>query len=215
MFSRSGWAGVLLPSVDRVGRYFPLTLAAALAVEGLDARRTLLNAMPWLEALEGAGLEALSPELDLEAFDRRLAGLAPPADVAAALPVNDDTVPLGGRDFEVWPLTADGLSSVPALGRSASSAMWMTAGGDSVAAALAACAGAIPGERFCALLDGRWKDHGWTVLEPKLYCDPKNPGVDLFNGQGMPGGVVPPLTASPESHNGAQGGARVGEESSS
>jgi len=26
-----GWAGVLMPSVDRVGRYFPLTIAVALA----------------------------------------------------------------------------------------------------------------------------------------------------------------------------------------
>ena len=224
MFSKAGWAGVLLPSVDRVGRYFPLTLAAPLLEESLNTASTLLKALPWLERLEGVALEALGRDLDLERFERRLGELALSADALVALPFDDDTVPLGPppEPFEVWPSAPKALLSAPGLARRASSALWMSAGGDSAAPAIAACAGAIPGERFCALLDGRWREHGRTVLDPKLYCDPKNPGVDLIHGQGLQGGEVagevPPRTASPSSNNGAQVSAvsaRVGEESSS
>jgi type VI secretion system protein ImpM len=217
MFSKAGWAGVLLPSVDRVGRYFPLTLAAPLLEERLNSALTLMKALPWLERLEAAALEALVPDLDLERFERGLAELTVPAEVLVALPFDDDTVPLGPppEPFEVWPCAPNALLKAPALARRASSALWMSAGGDSAAPAIAACAGAIPGERFCALLDGRWSEHGWTVLDPKLYCDPQNPGVDLIHGQGMQGGEVPPLAASPSSNSGAQVGARVGEGSSS
>jgi type VI secretion system protein ImpM len=220
MFSKAGWAGVLLPSVDRVGRYFPLTLAAPLLEESLDTACTLMKALPWLERLEGAALEALGRDLDLERFERRLGELALPADALVALPSDDDTVPLGPAPeaFEVWPCAPNELLKSPALARRASSALWMSNGGDTAAPAIAACAGAIPGERFCALLDGRWREHGWTLLDPKSYCDPKNPGVDLIHGQGMQGGEVPPLAASPSSNNGAQVSAvsaRVGEGSSS
>jgi type VI secretion system protein ImpM len=217
MFSKAGWAGVLLPSVDRVGRYFPLTLAAPLLEERLNSALTLMKALPWLERLEAAALEALGRDLDLERFERGLAGLTVPDEALVALPFDDDTVPLGPppEPFEVWPCAPDELLKAPAMARRASSALWMSAGGDSAAPAIAACAGSIPGERFCALLDGRWSEHGWTLLDPKLYCDAKNPGVDLIHGQGTQGGDVPPLAASPSSNNGAHVGARVGEGSSS
>jgi type VI secretion system protein ImpM len=53
------WAvlGVMLPSVDRAGRYFPLTLAA-LSTRSLDAAA----GEPWLAACEAAGRAALEQD---------------------------------------------------------------------------------------------------------------------------------------------------------
>ena len=53
------WAGVLLPSVDRVGRYFPLTIAVPL--EPFDADLTeVFAAHTWYSELEKIALSALS-----------------------------------------------------------------------------------------------------------------------------------------------------------
>ena len=77
----SGWRGLFFASVDRVGRYFPLTLAFAdAAAAGLAA----LSAEPqaWI-ALEDAALAALEPTLPVAEFDRLMEALAPPPDAPA------------------------------------------------------------------------------------------------------------------------------------
>ena len=226
MFSKAAWVGLLLPSVDRVGRYFPLTLAAPVQQENIDVPSTLDKALPWLDSIEHLALEALAPELDLEAFDRRLAAQPLPQDVAVVVPVSDDTVPLGTsqRSFQVWESPADSLLQDGALARRSSSAVWMTRGGETVAASLALCSGLISGGQFCALLDGKWSEHAWTVAaitKPKVdaisdvpYCDPTTPGVDLIHGQGKSGEAATPLTASPSSENAIQMKSSLEEKSS-
>jgi type VI secretion system protein ImpM len=220
MFSRTGWAGLILPSVDRVGRYFPLTIAAPIHEDNIDVPSTLGKALPWLDALDAVALEALAPELDLDAFDRRLAELPMPADAAVVLSVSDDTVPLGiaQAGFQVWQLAAEARDAafheiLQQVGLRTSSALWMTRGGETLPPCLAVCGGPIPGDHFCALLDGRWTDHSWTsapapaapadnaAIADVTYCSPIPPGVDLVHGQGKQGGEVPPLAAPPSSEH--------------
>lgn len=71
-------AGVLLPSIDRVGRHFPLTLAALVddvAVPG----ELLACAGPWFDALARLGVAAMRGDLQLGGLDAALVALAPPA----------------------------------------------------------------------------------------------------------------------------------------
>lgn len=207
MISKAGWTGLMVPSVDRVGRYFPFTVAAPIFADGIDVPASLARALPWLDRLEALALEALTPELDFEAFDRRLAGLAPPADLAVPGLQSDDTVPLGGvvAQFQVWP-------QVPlehaVLGLRGSGAVWLTRGGEAFPPCLAMCEGLIPGLQFCALLDGRWAEHSWSVMpqgqaSDVMYCPPITRGVDLIHGQGRgeegKQGGAGPLTATPSS----------------
>jgi type VI secretion system protein ImpM len=66
------WVGVLMPSVDRAGRYFPLTLSAPIP----PAASTLLTAAAaehWFLELERIALWALEPEATLEALEAHLA----------------------------------------------------------------------------------------------------------------------------------------------
>lgn len=59
------WAGIILPSVDVVGRYFPFTLAASLPrYAPLVSSVRLLS--PWLAQAEEIALEALSETLSAE-----------------------------------------------------------------------------------------------------------------------------------------------------
>jgi type VI secretion system protein ImpM len=68
----SAWAGVLMPSVDRVGRYFPFTL-----VQPLDARLVSSPQMPalwhWLERLDDLAADALHEDWDVERLETELA----------------------------------------------------------------------------------------------------------------------------------------------
>ncbi len=99
----SGWRGLFFASVDRVGRYFPLTLAfpdaGGPALASLSA-----EADAWL-AIEDAALAGLAPTLAVADLDRMIEALAPPAAAAAD--------PAGPR---VCFYTA-GSQDVPAQGR--------------------------------------------------------------------------------------------------
>jgi type VI secretion system protein ImpM len=68
-------AGVLLPSVDSVGRRFPLTLAAVSA--SVRAPLALMAAPAWFDSLEEAGREALARDPDLDAWTGHIAALVP------------------------------------------------------------------------------------------------------------------------------------------
>ena len=41
---QQGWAGLIVPSVDSVGRYFPLTVASALPSKSMDPVTTVVRA---------------------------------------------------------------------------------------------------------------------------------------------------------------------------
>ncbi len=70
------YAGVMLPSVDRVGRCFPLTIVARWDVEE-SALETACNRERWFESAASLALDALdAPGLDFEDFDQSVAGLA-------------------------------------------------------------------------------------------------------------------------------------------
>lgn len=68
--------GVLMPSVDRVGRRFPLVLMAPVDREGPAALDHLLSD-PTFDALEDVALSALDDGTDRDALARALAGVVP------------------------------------------------------------------------------------------------------------------------------------------
>ncbi|MFL6661645.1 MAG: type VI secretion system-associated protein TagF [Rhizobacter sp.] len=68
-----GWAGVLMPSVDRVGRHFPLTLAGPL--EPLGAA---LAARTWYDELDAAARRVLDLDYTVDDFELALADLPAP-----------------------------------------------------------------------------------------------------------------------------------------
>lgn len=121
-FAGGGIAGVLLPSVDRAGRYFPLTLAAPAPHAPL-----LLAAPEWFAGLAQAGIAALSEDADFDGFAARVAALpAPPepprpSPFAGGLAASDPAALLGAACPGVLFWTAGGarvasrVASLPAL----------------------------------------------------------------------------------------------------
>jgi len=107
-----GYAGVLMPSVDRVGRYFPLTV--------VRPRSPSEGQVPsaWLQVLEGLALAALTDDWSAERFDAELGGLDDAADTGLAWPAAGRTLWWCERDGQVsTPVTTTGLPEADAFVR--------------------------------------------------------------------------------------------------
>lgn len=87
-----GWHGVLMPSVDRVGRYFPLTLAAPKPVRQDPG----LPSPQWLATLEQHALAAMHDDWSAEQLEQTLSALGLPG------PEGDEEVPRGGVLWTRW-----------------------------------------------------------------------------------------------------------------
>lgn len=151
--------GVLIPSVDRVGRYFPLTLGRALA-PGLELTSLITQASPWYRATEALALAALEPGFSLEALAQPIA--LEVAGIPMALP-------------QVDPVSSPGLCLPFGAGARSTALrhahqplaqglnLWWTTGSNRIAPCLLVCPGMPTVSSFCALLDGDWGRHGWAV----------------------------------------------------
>lgn len=79
------WIGVMMPSVDGVGRYFPFTLAVVSPAGALRGE-ALAAALGWWANASRAALEGLADDLDALRFDALLARLFAAGEGAPARP---------------------------------------------------------------------------------------------------------------------------------
>jgi type VI secretion system protein ImpM len=101
------WAGILLPSVDRVGRYFPLTIVAELAPGVLPFELSVAG-NGWFDWAEALARRTLDDELvDLERLQSELGESE--ALLAAVHPPGHSLEPVPETSPASWyPLAADG-----------------------------------------------------------------------------------------------------------
>jgi type VI secretion system protein ImpM len=71
------WAGVLMPSVDRVGRYFPLTLVQPLGA-GPASTQQMVALWHWLDRLDDLARDALYEDFTAERLEEELGRMALP-----------------------------------------------------------------------------------------------------------------------------------------
>lgn len=157
-----GWIGLVTPSVDRVGRYFPLTVAQPLPAR-IAPLAVLTGAGDWFCALEQLVQQAVHHGLDPDSFDAALARLGgaplPPDDAAG----EDATMPLpqaGRRAPLAWRLD-HGNDYIQLAGVVAAllRPVCLFAGADPPT--VLALELLPPPALAVALLDGQWEAHGW------------------------------------------------------
>jgi len=167
-------AGVLMPSADRVGRLFPLTIASVLAPGSIDLAKTLAEVDAWFASIEAVARAALDPALDLDAYDERIKAIVFPA---------GNIVPLraGSEPGRTDPAASVGMPAIHArvgLGQDepleasiarlqsrfggTPCALWLTRSSTVFGEWALATAGLPQDEQFCAMLDGDWQGHGWS-----------------------------------------------------
>ena len=159
VLTAQAWAGVMMPSVDWVGRHFPLMIAAPV-VKGTAFTALVTRAVDWYDALEEQARDTLVPEFVLEQLASTLAGLAsmPATPGVHCTPGQAGwRLACGARDA-LPPALADVLLQGHSL--------WWSDAAPGVQNSMLACAGMPGAPAFAAMLDGRWQDHGWGVARP-------------------------------------------------
>ena len=159
------WAGVLMPSVDNVGRYFPLTIVVQLDPHP-ETMAAVFSAHDWYAALERLALAMLNINASLEDLERSLSENPFPSPQVNA-PSSD------ARELATWWQTGSAgpktlqlptLSSLPnlfdAMARDLltatgfSKSLWWTSMTESEMAQLHCFSGLPPEDYFAVLLEG-------------------------------------------------------------
>jgi type VI secretion system protein ImpM len=190
-------AGVMVPSVDRVGRYFPLTVVAELPpVPNLLSVPT--DARAFFEGAERLAVEAVSADqLDFDTFDQQVSMLS---DTLAGVPQANKIVLDAAADAIV---TGDGaarwqlpIGSTSHLSRTLQQLLarrlsmlyrpvvvWWTEGSSIIEPSCLIDRGLPHPDTFAALLDGAWTERGWGAIPTALEVGPR---AEVLIDEAMP-----------------------------
>jgi type VI secretion system protein ImpM len=156
-------AGVLMPSVDKVGRTFPMMLALELPLDDEPAA-IAQGSDAWFEAIEHLALAALAEDFSLDRLDLPVAAptavaVRAPAVARAAAEGTALGVCIGLPDLATAGIVAARIRS------GSDESLWWTAGSERICPVLVAARG-LPGPKgYAAFIDGDWARHGWTMIE--------------------------------------------------
>jgi type VI secretion system protein ImpM len=168
----TAWAGVLMPSVDKVGRHFPLTLAAALPdASVLPHLFSSKTGLAWFADLEQLALTGLQDEFDLNAFDQHLQTLYPPsfapASLASQLATTNSDLKKVSLNFVMPELDQISnafleVSSLLMKRFMPSFSLWFSAS-EQKGATLTLLEGLPPIDSYSAMLSGNRTDYDWVA----------------------------------------------------
>ena len=162
----AGWAGIMLPSVDRVGRYYPLSAITRLP-ENTNPLEFITLQTNWFAEVEELCLQALNGEMSIDDLSaqinsldlmvhssyahNRLLGEAN----TAALQIDmeyEEQLPLS-----VYPYLFNSVLQ----GGFASYGVWTSSGSERVQPCLFLTQSLPPISGLTAMLDGQWQHWGW------------------------------------------------------
>jgi len=159
------WTGVFMPSVDRVGRYFPLIIAA-IKPGKVNLLEWMSQSKDWLDAVELLALSSLQIDFRIDEFDLAL----------RQLPIftTDEQYRVTGTLDYRWSLSSlDRLpDAIPQLTHQiagqllAGHSLWWTEGSERVTPSVLLCRGLPSAIGFTALFNGDWQQYGWHNLTP-------------------------------------------------
>ena len=181
--------GVMVPSVDRVGRYFPLTLVAELPMNAPALVSSVIHADPFFSAAERLLIGTLESDfIDFDRFDTELIRLGDRLEsihvsagvvLESAVPVLQEPasgwqIPIGspselGSAFDQ--ILAQHLSAVydPIV-------LWWTDGSARVQPSCLVGKGLPHPDAFAAMLDGSWRERRWRSVAARIEV-PQQPEV--------------------------------------
>jgi type VI secretion system protein ImpM len=166
-----GCIGAMIPSVDKVGRYFPLAAVSPLE-PGASPLAIAMHADDWFADIEELLLATLAETpLALEAFDDRLAGLVP--NVNLNVKVNGAATAWPGfaaPGADAWHFgvrcgaLADALAVLGsnALVDAGWRSVWWSQGSERIEPCVLVAPELPEPRAFAAMLDGGWAERGWS-----------------------------------------------------
>ena len=164
-------SGILMPSVDKAGRYFPFTLATLLPAN-FNIFHVACTPQEWYVAAEEVALSVLEETPpDMEILDQQVIALGPLA--ANAVNESDSSTPMTEEEVvKPWhfpiPSVSELADSMPELVKQMMElrfdaySLWWTSGSEEIEPAMLMCEGLPPVSGYAAMLGGGWKGYGWS-----------------------------------------------------
>lgn len=165
------WIGVMIPSVDQVGRYYPMTLARSLA-NNPDAFSAISGNDQWFQSAESLVLSCLSDDFSLQAFGAQVNELksnqlgqnqsdSDATSVQRAIQVHEKSAWRMTTSHPNQPPLYSSLVHAVLQKYCLSYSVWWTAGSDIVLPSMIVGQGLPPLSGVSAFLDGNWEQWGW------------------------------------------------------
>jgi type VI secretion system protein ImpM len=186
MFGPAPVVGLMVPSVDRVGRYFPLTLLAELPYD-VNVLSATTGFGRFFDSAQQLVIETLAAEhVDLERFDEAVLRLSAELDALCSRPrilldpsvkaiVNDGgegacQIPIGSPDqmgAVLEQILSQRLTTLydPLV-------IWWTDGSAAVEPSCLIAKGLPDPNAFTALLDGAWTTSHWQSIPARVETEP-------------------------------------------
>ena len=161
------WAGFMMPSVDRVGRYFPISV-----VKPFDSKvnpvNFIFNHQSWYAELESICLSALDGKLDADQTISQMTQI----DVFPheKYQPTQDMLDMGPMLFGLGPDKQNDMKSLlpyvlnAAFSTSLSSySLWSTSGSEMISPVFFSCQGLPPIAGIASMIDGQWQQRNWKI----------------------------------------------------
>lgn len=173
VIDENAWAGIMLPSVDRVGRYFPFSIATRLP--GQTNPVEFLTSRPhWYQAMEELALAALDGQLAIDALVEELNDSNPVrkniytrgpqlqrASKMVVKMTSNEQQPNSVLPFMLDALLTSSLKSY---------SVWSTSGSNLIEPCVFVTAGLPQLGGIASMLDGNWHERQWQ--QPFLIKQP-------------------------------------------
>lgn len=190
----NAWTGLVMPSVDSVGRYFPLTLATPVN----DPSQLLSiadNEQQWFLQAEDIALSALDQNNNLDVFSQDIDNLGIPNLLNDTTKLQSDDPPKPDmEESDNWRI--DLIESEPITNNISSLTkqllivgfpqytLWWSSGSEQIAPSLLLSNKLPATQKFCALLTGEWDLWGWhntlSTIPSAVDIDNTNPTVRML-----------------------------------
>lgn len=162
----SAYIGTVIPSVDRVSRYFPFTVVAKHDLTAVQA----WHENEWDTDFENKILEVLEDDLNIDVWFDSLSDqieFKNTSDISISNLESSDSIKKG------WVIKGEGSSSILWLMHQQYTqhfgdySIWWTAGSDLIEPCLIITDGLPQVSQFVSMLDGQWKKRDWNICESK------------------------------------------------
>jgi len=166
----SVWMGILMPSVDRVGRYYPMTISQK-SPDNINSFLAFQVYDDWFKQIESLALSCLNDDFNLDNFYQQICQLRTDTQNQT---IDQDKPAIERYNLSFPSALRQPISSIKSIPDILPSildkllkdhclaySVWYTQGSEHVAPSLLICTGLPPFDGVAAMLDGNWQERGW------------------------------------------------------
>jgi type VI secretion system protein ImpM len=161
------WAGVIMPSVDRVGRFFPVSIIKPIATHQ-SVVYFLFSQQEWYQQVESYCLSALDGKMDVDGLDSSINLLQQDnrQPYQATSNLGEQGPFIIGLDETSGSSINDALPylfDVSLSSEGSSFSLWQTEGSELIGPLIFCTQGLPPVSGIAAMLDGQWQKRNWKI----------------------------------------------------